>query len=47
LTKVPVSQEILIILTGMTLAAAIYFFGFSRMALVNVRRINEFRQERA
>jgi len=45
-TKVPASQEILIILAGMALAAVIYFFGFSRMALINVRRINDYRQER-
>jgi hypothetical protein len=45
-TKVPASQEVLIILAGMALAAAIYFFGFSKMALKNVHRINDYRQER-
>ena len=45
-TKMPASQEILIILVGMMLAAAIYFFGFSKMALKNVLRINNYRQER-
>jgi hypothetical protein len=45
-TKVPAFEEILIILSGMALAAAIYFFGFSKMALKNVRRINNYLQER-
>jgi hypothetical protein len=45
-TKVPALHEILIILAGMLLATAIYFFGFSKMALKNVHRINNYRQER-
>ncbi len=45
-TKVPASQELLIILAGMALAVVIYFFGFSKMALKNVHRINDYRQER-
>jgi hypothetical protein len=45
-TQVPTYLEILIILAGMALAAAIYFFGFSKMALRNVRRINSYLQER-
>lgn len=45
-THVPTCQEILIILAGMALAAAIYFFGFSKIALKNVRRINNYLQER-
>jgi hypothetical protein len=38
-------QAILLILAGMALAAAIYFFGFSKLALKNVRRINAYMQE--
>jgi hypothetical protein len=44
-TKVPAFQEIQIILTGMALAAAIYFFGFSKMAVKNINRISDYRQE--
>ncbi len=39
-------QLILIILAGLALAAAIYFFGFSRMALKNIRRIEAYMQDR-
>jgi uncharacterized membrane protein len=44
-TKVPAFQEIQIILAGMALAAAIYFFGFSKMAVKNINRISDYRQE--
>ena len=39
-------MEILIIFAGIGSAAAIYFFGFSKMALKNVYRINAYQQER-
>jgi hypothetical protein len=39
-------QAVLLVLAGLALAAAIYFFGFSKMALKNVRRINAYLQER-
>ncbi len=46
LGQVEASQTILLILAGLVLAAAIYFFGFSKMALKNVRRIEAYAQER-
>jgi hypothetical protein len=39
-------QAILLILAGMALAAAIYFFGFSKFALKNVERIRNYQKER-
>jgi hypothetical protein len=39
-------QAVLLILAGIALAAVIYFFGFSKFALKNVRRINNYEQER-
>ena len=43
---VRIGQALLLVLAGLALAAAIYFFGFSKMALKNVRRINAYLQER-
>ena len=45
-TLMPAYEEILLILAGIALAAAIYFFGFSKLARKNVGRILDFRQER-
>ncbi len=39
-------QILLLILAGAALAAVIYLFGFSKMALKNVRRIDMYPQER-
>ncbi len=39
-------QLILILLAGLALAAVIYFFGFSKMALKNIRRIEAYMHER-
>jgi hypothetical protein len=39
-------QTILLILAGMALAGGIFFFGFSKMALKNVRRIEAYMNER-
>ncbi len=44
LVKVP--QELLLILAGITLAGVIYYFGFSKMAVKNVRRISAYPNER-
>lgn len=40
------SQEILLILAGLVLALGIYYFGFSKFALKNVRRIGNYPNER-
>jgi hypothetical protein len=40
------SKTILLILVGMVLSAAIYVFGFSKMALKNIHRIDAYPQER-
>jgi hypothetical protein len=40
------SQVILIVLAGLALASAIYYFGFSRMALKNIRRIESYLAEK-
>jgi hypothetical protein len=39
-------QTILLILAGMALAVGIYYFGFSKFALKNVRRIEAYPNER-
>jgi hypothetical protein len=39
-------QGFLLLLAGMALAAAIYFFGFSKLALKNVHRILDYQKER-
>jgi hypothetical protein len=40
------TQEILLILAGLVLALAIYYFGFSKFALKNIRRIGAYANER-
>jgi hypothetical protein len=39
LAEVELSQEVLLIITGLALAGVIYFWGFSRLAGKNIRRI--------
>lgn len=39
-------KTILVILAGLVLASAIYYFGFSKMALKNIGRIEAYPQER-
>jgi hypothetical protein len=39
-------QTVLLLLAGLGLAAAIYFFGFSKFALKNARRIEAYPKER-
>ena len=39
LAEVELLQEVLLIITGLTLAGVIYFWGFSRLAGKNIRRI--------
>jgi hypothetical protein len=43
---VVLNLTLLLILAGMALAAGIYFLGFSKMALRNVRRIEAYQNER-
>jgi len=40
LKEVDLSTDVLLIVTGLLLAAAIYFWGFSKLAGKNIRRIN-------
>jgi hypothetical protein len=40
------TQEVLLILAGIILAMGIYYFGFSKFALKNVRRISAYPNER-
>lgn len=42
LVEVKLSTEVLILLAGLTLATAIYFWGFSKLAGKNIRRIEAF-----
>ncbi len=39
LVEVELSTEVLLLIAGLTLAAAIYFWGFSKLAGKNIRRI--------
>jgi hypothetical protein len=46
LARIVPFQLLLLLLAGMALAAAIYFFGFSKMARKNIRRIEAYLKER-
>jgi len=46
LALVDLLRTILLVLAGIFLAAGIYFIGFSRLALQNIRRIGAFVNDR-
>lgn len=45
LVEVELSTEVLLLIAGLTLAAAIYFWGFSKLAGKNIRRIEALPQK--
>ena len=46
LTEVELTTEVLLLIAGIALAAAIYFWGFSRLAGKNIRRIEALPEQR-